>query len=285
MKLFIKFLPALGLSICLYSSLIGQTVDSASINKIRVFFNKNTIIDIKQGGQLKAIPSTFSNAFDLDSLPNGLKEELKLRSGSRIETLRRQNNWIIKNAEDKVDYLFNKKQDLIVIDKIFRTDYVIPFIKQESLSMIKVFHRFSGNPENNNLPNCYSFFSIDGHFLGSESIEKINDTRRMPVDIVEKGMIGIKDSILQISVTSDNFNYEKMWEVVGKIVTLEQIKEFNLFYVNYRYNGKIKPTIILNIWGPDNPLGMPDELPAILKNRIRIIYDPNDNSWMADNLL
>jgi hypothetical protein len=131
-----------------------------------------------------------------------------------------------------------------------------------------------------------TFFTEEGDFFGAQSEQTINDPRRMGVETVERGMSNSKQAITSAAKLPDDFDYDGFWQAVADRVGLEGVKEFSLYAVQYDFgDGRPQPVLILNLWGPENPLGMPDELPDFLKNRIRLIYDLRQHTWAADNLL
>jgi len=163
--------------------------------------------------------------------------------------------------------------------------YAVPFRRDLSRTATTVIHDAtrSGLPE---ARRVRSFFASDGRFMGAESVARIRDPRRLPPDLVEQAISEIGNRIAGPARLPDGFDIREVWAVVGTIVPLEEIKEFSLYPVEYETpGGATVPVVIVNIWGPQNPLRMPDDLPDVLKNRIRIIYDVNKKTWEADNLL
>ena len=131
-----------------------------------------------------------------------------------------------------------------------------------------------------------SFFARDGRFLGSESVARIRDPRRLPPVLVQQAISDTGNRIVGPVRLPQGFDIREVWKVVGTVVRLDEIREFNLYPVDYALpGGATVPVVIVNIWGPNNPLRMPDHLPDVLKNRIRITYYINKKTWEADNLL
>jgi len=131
-----------------------------------------------------------------------------------------------------------------------------------------------------------SFFSEKGHFVAMESVNKIPDPRRMQTEYIEKGMKNINNRIIERKELDNKVLLDELWKVIARRIDLKQIQEFNIHHVEYEFDdGARHPVFIVNIWGPDNPLNMPEGLPAVLKNRIRIIYDYQNKTLFADNLL
>ena len=163
--------------------------------------------------------------------------------------------------------------------------YAVPFRRDLSRTATTVIHDASrsGLPE---ARRVRSFFAHDGRFMGAESVARIRDPRRLPPDLVEQAIGEVGNRITGPARLPDGFDIREVWEVVGTIVRLDEIREFNLYPVDYETPaGATVPVVIVNIWGPTNPLRMPDDLPDVLKNRIRIIYYVNRKTWEADNLL
>jgi hypothetical protein len=130
------------------------------------------------------------------------------------------------------------------------------------------------------------FFSTSGRFLRAESEAKIDDPRRMDVEIVEKGMSGGETEIVGVADVGEAFDFASFWGAVCARLPMNEATEFNLTAVLWKErDADPVPVIILNVWGMDNPLGMRDELPEVLKNRARAVFDLEGNLLWMDNLL
>lgn len=166
-----------------------------------------------------------------------------------------------------------------------RPSYTVPFRRDLSSVATAVMHDaapYGLRPRQ----SMRSFFTRDGRFLGGESAARIEDPRRLPPSVVQQGMSETGSRIVGAARLPQDFDIREVWEVIGTIVPLGEIDEFNLYPVDYELpSGETVPVVIVNIWGPKNPLGMPDDLPDVLKDRIRVIYYVNQKTWEADNLL
>lgn len=269
-----------------FCQLQAQISDSVPIRKIKNFFPDQEITQFQKREKPKSYPISNVKKFDSLQIPEQVKKALPVVKNSRVELQRKGENWLIKNSRNELQYVIYRKNDSVFLEKPVVASYAVPFVKEAPRQYLRVAHQLKTGNKKDTAISSVSFFAADGSFLGSESISKITDPRRMQLDFVEKGMQGIKHSVLGFVSSPENFDYQKMWQVIDKVAPVKQIKEFSLYFVNYRFeDNSVKPVVILNIWGPDNPLGMPDSFPTILKNRIRIIYNPADNTWMADNFL
>ena len=264
----------------------SQSNDSALIKKIRAFLPGNNAMKLEKREKAKYYPVANTKTFDQQQIPDAVKRSTPALQNSKVQLVRVGENWLIKNQKNEIQYVAYKKNDSLFLEKPLLATYTIPFVHDLTQQYVRVTHKIQTGSKRDSSLASYSYFTSNGSFLGSESVSKIVDPRRMQINFVEKGMNGIKHSIVDITASPENFDYAKMWQTVSRIVSLDQVKEFNLYFVNYRQeDNSVKPMVVLNIWGPDNPLHMPDALPAVLKNRIRIIYNPADGLWMADNFL
>lgn len=131
-----------------------------------------------------------------------------------------------------------------------------------------------------------ALFNNDGRLLAVESVGTIDDPRRMSAATVERGMRNSNQKITAFEPLDNRLAVDRLWERVGKRLETADITEFNLNSVMYDFgDNEPRPALILRIWGPGNPLDMPDDLPEVLKNRIRYIYDIRNDELYADNLL
>lgn len=134
--------------------------------------------------------------------------------------------------------------------------------------------------------SAVSFFDNAGRFIGSQSETQITDPMRVTPEQSVRLMRGIGQSIAGVAELPDDFDLSAVWQVIGKRVPLEDIREFSLYAVRYAADdGTERRAVIVKIWGPRNPLGMPDQFTEVHKNRIRFIYYLDDGTWEADNFL
>lgn len=130
------------------------------------------------------------------------------------------------------------------------------------------------------------FFSESGRFLRVESEAKIDDPRRMAPETVEEGMRGGETTILGAADAGEDFDLVAFWNAVCRELQMAEATEFNLTAVLIQEGGADpESVIIVNAWGMDNPLDMPEGLPDVLKNRIRAGFDLEGNLLWMDNLL
>ncbi|OED37787.1 hypothetical protein AB833_22430 [Chromatiales bacterium (ex Bugula neritina AB1)] len=132
-----------------------------------------------------------------------------------------------------------------------------------------------------------SYLDKNGAVLRQESVETIDDAFRMPASTQEKGTRQSGRSIAGEAGPVAADTLKQAWASIANRVSISDIREFELAHVLFDFGDEqaARPVLIFYIWGPDNPLGMPDELPGVLKNRIRIIYDISRKEISADNLL
>jgi hypothetical protein len=286
MKKYLKYLVLI-FSIFTFSKYgYSQPNDTALLQRIRNFLPGQAVEKLEKREKGKYYSVANVNAFDQRQIPAEVKRATPSIQSSKVEVVRKGEQWLIKDQKNQTQYIVYKKNDSLFLEKPVLATYAIPFVHDNTRQYIRVTHKVQTGNKKDSLISCYSYFDSNGSFLGTESVGKIVDPRRMQVNIVEQGMTGTHQAIVGLTASPANFDYEKMWQTVSKIVSLEQIREFNLYFVNYRLeDNTVKPMVIINIWGPANPLHMPDALPEVLKNRIRIIYNPVDSDWMADNFL
>jgi|GEM_PF-7108683 len=161
----------------------------------------------------------------------------------------------------------------------------VPFLKTPAVTPVAVQHAIGVGPGKTEL-RMESFFDAEGRFLGAQSLNQIDDPRRRSVEDVEEVMRTTGEIVVGRPAPTTKLDLSKIWRAVGQRVDLTQIEEFDLSFVVYRFHdGGERPAVILDIWGPDNPLGMPEELPDLLKDRIRIVYDLKNETYQADNVL
>jgi hypothetical protein len=161
----------------------------------------------------------------------------------------------------------------------------LPFVARASTPPLAVEHVQTVPGRTSPLPSR-SFFTPEGKFLGAESLAVIDDPRRMTRAVVEEGMRNGKERIVAAAELSDRSALDALWQAVAKRIDVGEIEEYDLRYVEYELSDRSRRRMfVLNVWGPQNPLGMPEELPEVLKNRIRILYDVELKTLAADNLL
>jgi hypothetical protein len=161
--------------------------------------------------------------------------------------------------------------------------FTIPFTRPAQIERTAVLHAITADPRQKPL-TMYSLFSDSGTFIGAQSPSTTPDPRRMTVEVIETGLTR-RGITVTAPISPREPDLTAVWSTIAHRLRLDEIREFNLYYVDYVVRGTRRPAMIVNIWGPDNPLGMPDELPGVLKNRIRFIYYLDDGTWAADNLL
>lgn len=164
-----------------------------------------------------------------------------------------------------------------------RPRFTIPFVRAEAAERTAVLHELVVDARQEPIV-MRSLFSDTGAFLGAQSESTIVDPRRMRVDVLETGLTRMGVTVAAPS-TPHEPDLDAVWRAVAQRVALDEIREFNLYRVDYVVRGTRRPAVIVNIWGPRNPLGMRDELPDVVKDRIRFIYFLDDGTWAADNLL
>lgn len=167
--------------------------------------------------------------------------------------------------------------------KTIVSDYGIPFVKTPG-NVLLVEYKLNLKTNANEI-ETKTYFTSDGRFLRLESNRKIQDPRRMPRETIERGMSGGSIDVIGTGATQD-FDLSRFVEKMHDRISLQDAKEFDMSLVQAKLDGgPVQDLIILNVWGVENPLGMPDELPDVLKNRVRIIMDSNGNIVSRDNLL
>lgn len=164
-----------------------------------------------------------------------------------------------------------------------RPRFTIPFVRPAETERIAVLHEISADARQQPIA-MRSLFSETGSFIGAQSLTTMPDPRRMTVDVLETGLTRMGVA-LTLPLTAQEPDLDAVWKAIAQRVPLDEIREFNLYRVDYVVRGVRRPAVIVNIWGPRNPLGMRDELPDVVKNRIRFIYYLDDGTWAADNLL
>lgn len=131
-----------------------------------------------------------------------------------------------------------------------------------------------------------AFFTADGRLLGVESTQTIDDPRRLQRADAERGLQNAHQRIVGEAPVDDPAVLDALWKAVGARIDLSTVREFHLNAVQYGFDdGSVRPALVLYVWGPENPLAMPDELPEVLKDRIRFVYDVSTGELSADNLL
>jgi len=174
------------------------------------------------------------------------------------------------------------KGRVVSVDRA-RPRFTIPFLRPAQTERIAVLHEISADARQSPIAMS-SLFSATGAFIGAQSLTTMPDPRRMTVDVLETGLTRMGVA-LTLPLTPQEPDLEAVWKAIAQRVPLDEIREFNLYRVDYVLRGVRRPAVIVNIWGPRNPLGMRDELPEVVTNRIRFIYYLDDGTWAADNLL
>ena len=132
-----------------------------------------------------------------------------------------------------------------------------------------------------------SYLDRDGRVVRQESTATVADPRRMTLDVQTLGTKNSGRRIVARGTGMDKRTLDSIWSVIARRIPVESIDEFELINVIFDFGDgePPRPALIFHIWGPDNPLGMPEDLPESAKNRIRIIYDIERGEISADNLL
>lgn len=132
-----------------------------------------------------------------------------------------------------------------------------------------------------------AFLARDGGLLRLESVATIDDPRRMSVAVQEQGTRDSGRRIVEMRAIADRQTLAEAWDLIERQIPMKEIDEFEILSVLFDFGdeGPPRPALIFHIWGPENPLGMPEDLPELAKNRIRIIYDIERGEISADNLL
>lgn len=164
-----------------------------------------------------------------------------------------------------------------------RPRFTIPFVRAGDAERVAIVHEITAVEGKPSIA-MRSLFSDTGAFLGAQSLATTPDPRRMSIDVLETGLTRMGVTVALPS-TPHETDLDAIWRAVARRVPLDEIREFDLYRVDYTERGTRRPAVIVNVWGPANPLDMPDELPEVLKNRIRFIYFLDDGTWEADNLL
>ncbi len=160
----------------------------------------------------------------------------------------------------------------------------LPFVAV-STTAIEVTHALA-LPELRAPLELRSYFSLEGNFVALESAAKVSDPFRMKSGMIEELMRGRNTLIVSRAELTDHVVLDEFWAAVAAFLDVNEIQECSVSYVAYQFaDGSQRPVFIANLWGPENRLGMPDELSRVLKNRIRIIYDPMNRDIAADNTL
>jgi len=129
-------------------------------------------------------------------------------------------------------------------------------------------------------------FSSSGQLLRIESVQTVSDPWRKNKAVCEQSMSAGGESIAGIPKLKEPLNVGFLWDILCQQIPMGEVQEFNLTLVEYRFrDGSQHPVFILNIWGLENPLDVPDIFPEGLKNRVRILLDMEGSIISKDNLL
>lgn len=172
----------------------------------------------------------------------------------------------------------------VAVAEARRTD-MIPFLSgtNDTVLVVKVNLPLAGKKESK---ATRTLFSEAGQFLRAESVEEISDPWRRKKDSLEKAILNSGDKITGVPRFERHVDIIALWEKVCQVLPMGEAKEYNLTLVEYQFRGKAPQAVfVLNVWGISNPLAMPDDLPEVLKNRVRVMLDLEGNVISKDNLL
>ena len=171
------------------------------------------------------------------------------------------------------------------VEQIKEFPYRLPFIGTPDGSGFAVAVKFE-------IPNAKSsaamkvYFSDGGRFLRAESLGKVSDPRRMELTTIEGAMRSDNQAFAAVSdAVAGQFNFHEFWRKVCLAMPMEQAREFDVALVSYRDGDESRPVLVVNVWGIENPLQMPDGLPKVLRDRVRAIFTVDGKLYCRDNLL
>lgn len=180
------------------------------------------------------------------------------------------------------DFLQLEKENLSMQEVI--PPYTIPMIKANTEKVFAVPFQieFKGSTK-----ELLLYFSKEGHLVRGESVTKLSeDPWRLSLEDIEKQMISGTKGIASTLDLPKDFDFFVYWSKIAETLNMEEATEFNFTFVNYQfYNDAIKPVMILNVWGINNPLILPEEFPEKAKNRMRAFFDLKGQLLAGDNML
>jgi len=140
--------------------------------------------------------------------------------------------------------------------------------------------------KNNRKIESNSFFSSEGNLVRISSSKKINDPYRLSESDINYANENSFEKVVEVIDVLNPEDIKTVWEHASSLINIEEVEEYNLIHASVgTKSGDTRRVYILYLWGPKNPLNMPEEFPDELKNRIRMTIDLEIGQVVSDNTL
>lgn len=129
------------------------------------------------------------------------------------------------------------------------------------------------------------FFTSDGAFWGVQSVKTMDDPWRYDDATIEKLLIKASRRYDGLPPYNESLMLGEFLNNASKMYDFTSCGEFQIYHIVANSEKAQKDgVIIINIWGIDNPLNLPDDLPEGRRNRVRATFDIKGKYLYSDNI-